>query len=375
MRDSTRVVRAGIPSPVQGAAILPGPTFAGTYHFSGEPSTSPYTYGRYHNPTWTGFESAIGGLEGGYAVVFASGMAAVTSVLSVTLQAEKGSHPVLVMPSDGYYTARMLANGPFARSGVEVRTAPTAGNAQREVLKDATLLWLESPSNPGLDVCDISDLVQLAHRQGTLVAVDNTTATFLGQRPLELGADFSVSSDTKSITGHDDLVLGHVAVREASWAEKLASFRTQQGAVPGPMEVWLAHRSLATLDLRLGKQCENALGIAKFLSGRSEVKSVRYPGLPQDRAHAVASRQMKRFGPIVSFDMGDRARAEKLLSACRLVLTATSFGGVYTTAERRARWGGDMVPEGMVRLSAGCEDLDDLIEDLASAFQVVQTRS
>lgn len=301
--------------------------------------------------------------------MFASGMAAVTSVLSVTLQDEKVSSPVLVMPSDGYYAARMLAQGYFGHAGVEVRTAPTAGDAQKEMLKGATLLWLESPSNPGLDVCDIANLVRLAHREGTLVAVDNTTATFLGQRPLELGADFSVSSDTKSVTGHDDLILGHVAVREASWVDRLARFRTQQGAVPGPMEVWLAHRSLATLDLRLRKQCENALGIARFLSGRSEVKSVRYPGLPQDEAYNVASRQMKHFGPIVSFDMADKAKAEKLLSACRLVLTATSFGGVCTSAERRARWGGDAVPAGMIRLSAGCEELDDLVEDLASALE------
>jgi cystathionine gamma-lyase len=209
---------------------------------------------------------------------------------------------------------------------------------------------------------------RLPTARGTLVAVDNTTATFLGQRPLELGADFSVSSDTKSITGHDDLILGHVAVREASWGEKLAKFRTQQGAVPGPMEVWLAHRSLATLDLRLRKQCENAQGIAEFLSGRQEVRSVRYPGLPDDPSHAVASRQMRHFGPIVGFDLGDKARAERFLSECHLVLTATSFGGLRTSAERRARWGGDAIPEGFIRLNAGCEDLEDLLDDMATAL-------
>lgn len=369
MRDGTKVVRAGLPDPVQGAPILPGPTFAGTYHSSGEPSTSPYTYGRYHNPTWTNFEKAIGGLEGGHAVVFASGMAAVSSVLSATLQAENAPHPVLVMPSDGYYAARVLAQERFAKAGVEVRTVPTAGDTHKEVMEDATLLWLESPSNPGLDVCDIPELVSIAHMQGTLVAVDNTTATFLGQRPLELGADFSVSSDTKSVTGHGDLILGHVAVRDASWAEKLAKLRTQQGAVPGPMEVWLAHRSLATLDLRLKKQCENALGIATFLSERGDVRSVRYPGLPHDKANALAAKQMNYFGPIVCFDLGDKERADGFLSACRLVLTATSFGGVYTMAERRARWGGDSVSDGLIRLNAGCEDLGDLLEDISAALE------
>ena len=371
MRDATKVIRAGIPGQVQGTPILPGPTFAGTYHFGGDPSTSKYTYGRYHNPTWTAFENAVGELEGGQAVSYASGMAAVTAVLSVALQPKEGSHPVLVMPSDGYYAARMLAQGHFGAMGVEVRSAPTAGNSQRGKLERATLLWIESPSNPGLDVCDIAELVREAHGQGALVAVDNTTATFLGQRPLELGADFSVSSDTKSISGHDDLILGHVAVREASWADKLTRFRTQQGAIPGPMEVWLAHRSLATLDMRLRKQGENARGIAEFLSGRREVKSVRYPGLPDDPSYAVASRQMKHFGPIVSFILQDKSSAERFLAACHLILTATSFGGVRTTAERRARWGGDAIPEGFIRLNAGCEDLEDLRDDLASALDAV----
>src|ERR1700730_1498397 len=266
LHDGTRVIRAGLPHPAQGEPFLPGPTFAGTYHFTGDPSTSAYTYGRYHNPTWTNFERALGELEGGQAVAFASGMAAVTAFLSVTLEPKEGSRRVLVMPSDGYYTARMLAQGHFSSMGVEVRSAPTAGDAQKDKLDGATLLWLESPSNPGLDVCNIAELVAAAHERGSLVAVDNTTATFLGQRPLEFGADFSVSSDTKSLSGHDDLILGHVAVREPSWGEKLAKFRTQQGSVPGPMEVWLAHRSLATLDLRLRKQCENANGIAKLLA-------------------------------------------------------------------------------------------------------------
>lgn len=364
MRDGTRVIRAGLPEVTQGAPFLPGPTFAGAYHFAGEPASSTYTYGRYHNPTWTAFEQALSELEGGPAIIFASGMAALTAVFGVTLHAGD----VLVMPSDSYYTARMLAGGHLAERGIEVRIAPTRENAQLQHLDGATLLWLESPSNPGLDVCDIAALTQAAHERGVLVAVDNTTATVLGQRPLELGADFSVASDTKALTGHSDLMLGHAATRDAAWAERLHSWRSQQGAVPGPMEVWLAHRSLATLDLRLERQGKNALAIAQFLAVRSEVQGVRYPGLPEDPAYPVASRQMARYGPVVSFVLEGSAAAERFLSACKLILQATSFGGVHTTAERRARWGGDTIPDGFIRLSAGCEDTQDLLDDLEQAL-------
>lgn len=364
MRDGTRVIRAGLPAAAQGAPFLPGPTFAGVYHFAGEPASSTYTYGRYHNPTWTTFEQALSELEGGPAITFASGMAAVTAVFGVAL------HPgdALVMPSDSYYTARMLAGGHLAERGVEVRMAPTRDNAQLQHLDGAALLWLESPSNPGLDVCDLAVLIQAAHERGVLVAVDNTTATALGQRPLELGADFSVASDTKALTGHGDLLLGHAAVRDSVWAERLHAWRSQQGAIPGPMEVWLAHRSLATLDLRLERQGKNALAMAQFLAARPEVQEVRYPGLPEDPAYPVASRQMSRYGPVVSFVLEGRDTAEHFLGACKLILQATSFGGVHTTAERRARWGGDAIPDGFIRLSAGCEDTQDLLDDLEQAL-------
>jgi cystathionine gamma-lyase len=250
----TRVVRAGLSPAAQGESLSAGVTFAGTYHVAGEPSSSPYTYGRYHNPTWTHFERALGDLEGGVALSFASGMAAVAAVLGSILRAGD----VMVMPSDSYYTARLLAEGFFAEMGIQVRKARTAGSAQAEHLDGAKLLWLETPTNPGLDVCDIVALVEAAHQRHVLVAVDNTTPTMLGQCPLELGADFSVASDTKALTGHADLILGHVAIRDPALAEKLRSWRTQMGAVPGPMEVWLAHRSLATLEMRLERQCRNA---------------------------------------------------------------------------------------------------------------------
>lgn len=369
MKDATRVIRAGLPAVAQSKPFLPGPTFAGTYHLSGEPASAAYTYGRYHNPTWTAYEQAITELErGSSTVVFSSGMAAVAATLGITLKAGD----ILVMPSDAYYTARMLVNNFFTTLGVEVRLAPTAGNAQREYLPGAKLLWLESPSNPGLDVCDIALLVEAAHTAGTLVVVDNTTPTCLGQQPLVLGADFSLSSDTKATTGHSDLVLGHVSVRDTSWAEKLRTWRTQMGAAPGPMEVWLAHRSLATLDVRLERQCKNALAIAEVLAARTDVHGLRYPGLPGDPAYPIASRQMKFYGPVVSFALASRELAEGFLKSCELVVEATSFGGMQTTAERRARWGGDKVPEGFIRLSVGCENAQDLIADLQQALDKAQ---
>jgi cystathionine gamma-lyase len=368
MKIRTTVLRAGMLSPVQGRPLHEGVTFAGNFHAAGDPAASPYVYGRYHNPTWTQFERALSDLEGGSALCFASGMAAVTAVFSTTLCAGD----ILVLPSDCYYTSRMLADGFFAQLGIEVRKAPTAANAQMRELNGAKLLWLESPTNPGLDVCDIALMVEAAHNKNVLVAVDNTTPTLLGQSPLKLGADFSVASDTKALTGHGDLILGHVATRDFDWNEKLHSWRTLTGAVPGPMEVWLAHRSLGTLEMRLTRQCENALRIAEFLLRRKDVPDLRYPGLSHDPAYKIASRQMTLFGPVISFSLVSRARAENFLSACKLLIEATSFGGMHTTAERRARWGGDDISEGFIRLSVGCEDSEDIIDDLAQALDVAQ---
>ncbi|GJG89530.1 putative cystathionine gamma-lyase [Gemmatimonadetes bacterium T265] len=352
-----------MPAPAQGMPFLPGPTFAAVYHAAGDPADTAYTYGRYHNPTWTQFEAALGDLEGGPAVTFASGMAAAAAVLGVVLR----PGDVLVLPSDGYYTIRALVREHLAPAGVTVREIPTVSAVAGSV-RGARLVWIESPVNPTLDVCDVSTIAAAARAAGALVAVDNTTATPLGQVPLALGADFSVASDTKALTGHGDLLLGHVAVRDAAWADTLRQWRTRTGAVPGPMEVWLAHRSLATLDVRLQRSCANAQTIAEFLRSHPAVQAVRYPGLADDPAHAIAARQMQCFGPVVSFTLADRAAAERFLAACRVVREATSFGGTHTTAERRARWGGDAVPPGFIRVSAGLEDAADLVEDLQQAL-------
>ncbi|MDQ0985581.1 cystathionine gamma-lyase [Streptomyces sp. V2I9] len=366
MGDGTRAVRAGLPVPEQFEPTLPGPVFAAHFHLSGDP-VGPYTYGRETNPTWTRLEQAIGELEApGEEVdttVFASGMAAITAVLLSQVR----SGDTVVLPDDGYQ-ALPLVREQLAAYGVEIRTAPTGGDAQLAMLEGAKLLWIESPSNPGLDVCDIRRLVEDAHAVGALVAVDNTLATPIGQRPLELGADFSVASDTKGMTGHGDILLGHVTCRDPRLAADVRRWRKVVGAIPGPMEAWLAHRSLATLHLRIDRQCATALALAEALKEHAEVAGLRYPGLPTDPSHPVAARQMRRFGSVVSFELADRETAERFLSALRLVDDATSFGGVRSTAERRGRWGGDTVAEGFIRFSVGAEDPEDLLADVEQAL-------
>jgi cystathionine gamma-lyase len=361
--EGTRAVHAGLPPAEPHHPVLPGPVFAAHYHLPGEP-VGPYRYGRDENPTWTLLERAVAELENGArTVAFASGMAAVSAVL-LGLTPPGGT---VVLPSDCYYTARTLAE-PLEAGGATVRSAPTAGDAQLGALDGASLLWIETPSNPGLDVCDIRRLAAAAHEAGALVAVDNTLATPLGQRPLDLGADICVASGTKALSGHGDVLLGYATVRDTALAEPLLRWRKTVGAIPGPMEAWLAHRSLATLHLRVDRQASNALALATALTARPEVRDVRHPGLPGDPAHAVAVRQMRRFGSVVAFTLPDRAFAESFLSSLRLVGEATSFGGVRSTAERRARWGGDAVPPGFIRLSAGVEDPEDLIADVHQAL-------
>lgn len=362
--DGTRTVHAGLPAPEQGQPFLPGPTFAAPFHAAGDPAAVPFVYGRHGNPTWERYEAALGAIEGGHAVAFASGMAACSAVMLPTLR----PGDVFVLPSDCYMSVRTVAQGHLASRGVDVRLVPTVGDEVLGAVEGARLVWLESPSNPGLDVADLRAVIDRAHAAGALVAVDNTLATPLGQRPLELGADFSVASDSKHLSGHSDLVLGHVAAATRELAAEVVHWRTHSGSIPGPFEVWLAHRSLGTLDVRLERECANALAIAEFLLAREEVESVRYPGLPGDPSHAIAQRQMTRFGTVVGFDLGGAERADAFLAGCELVAASTSFGGVHTNAERRGRWTRDNVTPGYVRLSAGCENGDDLIADIAASL-------
>ncbi|MEU5027134.1 cystathionine gamma-lyase [Streptomyces milbemycinicus] len=390
--DGTRAVRAGLPEPEAYEPTLPGPAFAAHYHLPGDADVhqGPYTYGRDANPTWTRLERAISELESPDAdaetVVFASGMGAISAVLLSQLRQGDAA----VLPSDGYQLLAPLGER-LRGYGIEVRTAPTGGDAQLALLDGAPdsgggphdehdeprpvkLLWIESPANPGLDVCDIRRLADAAHERGALVAVDNTLATPLGQRPLDLGADFSVASGTKALTGHGDVLLGYVTCRDPGLAASVRAWRKMAGGIPGPMEAWLAHRSLATLQLRVDRQARTALALAEALRERPEVTGLRHPGLPTDPAHRVAAAQMRggRYGCVVSFVLPGQEHADRFLAALRLVDDATSFGGVRSTAERRGRWGGDAVPDGFIRFSVGAEDPDDLIADVLRALAEAQ---
>ena len=366
MDRDTRILKAGYRPSGDAGPFVGGPQFSSVYTAPGDPSQHPLTYGRFHNPTWTAWEEALGVLEGGHAVSFASGMAAVVAVFGVCLK----PRDVLVLPSDSYYTIRRVAEGWLKTIGVDVRMAPTRDGAQAKLLEGARLLWIETPSNPHLDVCDIQEMARAARTHGALVAVDNTTATAYLQQPLALGADYVVASDTKALTGHSDVVLGHVATADEDRAVALRTWRSQHGAIPGPMETWLAHRSLATLPLRLQRQCASAERLASFLRSHPALQTVLYPGLPDHPGHAIARKQMRAFGSVVSFDLGTRARGEAFLSALTLVREATSFGGVHSTAERRARWGGDNVSEGFIRFSVGCEAVEDILGDVGRALDI-----
>jgi len=367
LKPATRALHPGGETPEQGAPIGPQPVFAAPFHLRGDPADSPYGYGRYDTPTWSAYEAALGALEDADVLLFASGMAAAAAVLLTALR----PGDAVLLPADGYYQVRALAAEHLEPRGVDVRTAPTDAEAIRAALPGATVLWLESPSNPGLDVVDLQALAQAGHAEGALVVTDNTLATPLGQSPLDLGVDVSTMSLTKGMSDHSDLLLGSVATRSPEQHERLARWRSLAGPIPGTFEAWLAHRSLATLDVRLQRMCANALALAETLRGRDDLLDLRYPGLPDDRGHATAARQMRLFGPVVSFTLRDADTAQRFLDAAGLVTEATSFGGTHTMAERRQRWGSDGVAEGLVRLSAGLEDPDDLIKDVTRALDAV----
>ncbi|HYN92677.1 MAG TPA: PLP-dependent transferase, partial [Pilimelia sp.] len=243
--DGTRCVHAGLPAPAAGQPFLPGPVFAAPYHL--DPAAGPAAgldgYGRTDNATRRRLERAIGELEGGDCLAFASGQAAITAGLLTVLR----PGDTVVLPADGYYSVRAFAADTLARLDVRVALAPTAGPYPD--FAGVRLVLLETPANPGLDVCDVAAVAASARAAGALVAVDNTTATPLGQRPLDLGADLVLASGTKALTGHSDLLLGYLATRDADLLGRLRTWRAHTGAIPGAFDAWLAHRSLATLDL------------------------------------------------------------------------------------------------------------------------------
>jgi cystathionine gamma-lyase len=328
-------------------------TMAAMYHLPGDPSGFRQ-YGRFDNPTWDAVEAMLSHLEDAPAISFPSGMAATSAVFFSLLKA--GDR--ILLPSDGYYTTRMLAERFLKPMGIAIDARPTSGFLDA-AFDGYRLVFVETPSNPGLDISDIAAVSKAAHAAGALVVADNTTMTPLGQRPLDLGADIVVAADTKAPNGHSDTLFGHVASRNLEIVAAVTEWRKFSGSIPGPFEAWLVHRGLETFEVRFDRMCSSAEIIAGRLAAHPAVQSVRFPGLKSDPVHNLARAQMQRFGFLIGMTLDSKAQAENFINGCDLIQPATSFGGVHTSAERRARWGDAVLP-GFVRLSIGCEPVEKL---------------
>ena len=360
--DSTRSVKAVGSEAVPGSPVVSPPVLASTFYLPPEESESLDKYGRYSNPTWRQLESALAELEGAAsALTFGSGMAAITAVLRVL--AKPGSK--LVVPADGYNQVRRYARECLAPLGVTVVEA--ACSAMCAEAADADVVLAETPANPGLDVVDLHRLAMDCRRRGSTLVVDNTTATPLGQQPLSLGADLVVASATKALSGHSDLIAGYVAGSHPELMEAVEQERLLAGPILGPFEAWLVLRSLGSAGLRFERQCHNAQALAVMLRTHPAVRSVRYPGLPDDPSHQIAALQMKRFGGLVAIELENAEAVHALVERSVLVVSSTSFGGIHTSVDRRARWS-DPVGDGFARISLGIEDTDDLIGDFEQAL-------
>lgn len=348
-----------------GAPSAPPITIASVFASEGEQAPGTYGYGRDGNPTWERLEAVLGGLEDGQAVVFASGQAAVHA-LALSLAA---SGRRLVLGDDGYFNARRLVE---RLPGVESESVDLDDEAGvvRALRGGPASLWTESPSNPLLRVHDIRGLAQVATDCGAVLVLDNTTATAVLQQPLDLGAIASLYSLTKASSGHSDVILGAVVTRSGDLANRLRAWRTSVGSIPGPFEAWLALRGLRTLALRVKRESENALAVARFLATRSEVRAVHYPGLDGPGLDLAAGQMRGGFGPLLSFEVsGDAAAADRVIAAARLVRPGTSFGGVESSWERRSRWPSETAPPSLIRFSAGIEAIADLLADLEQALE------
>ncbi len=344
-----------------GSPLRPPIVAASTYVLPGEP-TGPYQYGRWTNPTWDAVEHALATLEGAPVRTFPSGMAAIASVLCSLV----GPGQRVLLPTDGYYVTRLLAQQYLQPNGVLVEHRPTAEMASGD-LNGFDLILVETPSNPALQLCDLTTLAERAGAVGALTVADNTTMTPFGQRPLDHGIDIVVSSDTKAVNGHSDVLFGHVASNNADLLDAVTAWRTVVGAIPGHLEAWLVHRGLETLEVRFSRMCDSAEIIADRLSDQPAVRAVTHPSLAAHPQHDLAKRQMHRSGFVIGVEFADRSTADRFAATARFVIPATSFGGTHTMADRRARWG-DAVPEGYVRLSVGCEPTDALWSAIAEAL-------
>ncbi len=347
-----------------GDPVVPSISLSTTFHLPQANGAAHY-YGRSGQPMWDEVEAQLGILEDAEVVTFPSGMAAISAALIVMLKA--GAK--VMIPSDGYYVTRLLARDMLAVYGVNVIEVPTLEMAEAD-FTGFSVIYIETPSNPGLDVIDIAALCARAKAAGARVIADNTTLTGMLQRPLDLGADLVVAADTKAPAGHSDALFGHVSGRNPAVMARIREWRRQAGAVPGPFEAYLLHRGLETLEIRLERMCASAQVVAERLAAFAGVRGVRYPGLPGDPAHRISRAQTSGFGFLIGFELGGETQAEAFLAACPYIAQATSFGSTHTAAERRARWG-DAVAPGFIRLSIGIEPTEVLWQAIEEALNEV----
>ena len=389
----TLVVETGRPQRADGAAVNPPIDLSSTFVSTGDITASPYAYARFDTPAWTPFEEALGQLEHSAlpGLVFGSGLAAISAVISLV-----PAGGTLIIPTHSYQGALSSAEQIAKRQNFDVvtvdiadteaviaaldeaghatpgqtKTGGAAASASAGEAGSPGMLWIESPTNPMLEVADVPALTTAAKDRGFLVSVDNTFATPLLQTPLDLGADIVVHSVTKYLAGHSDVVLGAVVTGNVGLREDLHTERSMRGGIAGPFEVWLALRGLRTLAVRLDRAQANAHAIAERLAAHPTVVETRYPGLPGDPGHARAAAQMNGFGAIISFTVDSAEKATAIAEAVRLWTPATSLGGVESLIERRRRHPAEpaTVPEGLIRLSVGIENLEDLWADLEAAL-------
>ena len=365
-RLETIAITAGRPAVTPDSALNPPISLNSTFTSGG-----PIGYGRYGNETWTALEAAIGALEGGQTLSYSSGMAAVSAVFSTLPVGAK-----VVASNQGYSGVMTLLGNLTAAKKINATLVSIADTDEViAALDGADLLWLESPTNPSLDVADLPALIKAAKSRNITVAVDNTFATALVQKPLSMGADIVMNSVTKYLAGHSDVILGSLSTNNPAHLKALEDARKFNGAIPGPFEAWLALRGIRTFPIRFARASENALELAKRLSVHPLVTRVRYPGLPTDPQHDKAKSFMKGFGAIVSFEYAGNGEAtDRVCESSKIITFATSLGGVESLWERRRRWPIESasVPESLIRLSVGCEDVEDLWADIDAALQAAK---
>lgn len=365
-QPATRAIALGRPTAAD--APLNTPLMPATSFLAGDGPG----YSRAGNPTWESFEEVVGALEGGTAVAFGSGMAAIAAAVEVLLPTNGTSVPVVACPLVHYSGSRGLLRS-LAEHGrlVLLPYDPADTPAACEAAAAADVVLIETPANPTMDITDIAAVCRAARAGGARVLSDNTYATPLATRPLALGADIVIHSASKYLAGHSDALIGVAIAGDPDLAGLLVAQRTMRGAAPGVLEAWLATRGVRTLALRFAAACANAETIARRLAAHPEVVQLRHPSLPDDLGHAVAGQQMAAFGAMIAFrPTGGADRAQAITTATRLWLYATSLGGVESTLERRRRHTDESpsTPVDLIRLSVGCEDVEDLWADLAQAL-------